>query len=223
MTRLLINDFNIEQDINNFDSMLLIIQNKKKLLQVLNDISNECNELEFIKIIDEKGKILKLEDYIDSTISLFNIDINNKKNLNALFRQIKKANYDYIYDSINQITNNLQNLFNNINLESSLELINDLNISEDDILKLLKIQINDKSNELLIKIMNYIKVGFELRKVYKYLFFNLSSLLSFEEIALLIHDCKLIGIQIINIEYLDVNKGPFDTKKVLDEDICLIE
>lgn len=223
MTRLLINDFNIQQDINNFDSMLLIIQNKKKLLQVLNDISNECYELEFIKIIDEKGKILKLEDYIDSTISLFNIDINNKKNLNALFRQIKKANYDYIYDSINQITNNLQNLFNNINLESSLELINDLNISEDDILKLLKLQINDKSNELLIKIMNYIKVGFELRKVYKYLFFNLSSLLSFEEIALLIHDCKLIGIQIIDIEYLDINKGPFDIKKVLDEDICLIE
>lgn len=223
MTRLLINDFNIQQDINNFDSMLLIIQNKKKLLQVLNDISNECYELEFIKIIDEKGKILKLEDYIDSTISLFNIDINNKKNLNALFRQIKKANYDYIYDSINQITNNLQNLFNNINLESSLELINDLNISEDDILKLLKIQINDKSNDLLIKIMNYIKVGFELRKVYKYLFFNLSSLLSFEEIALLIHDCKLIGIQIIDIEYLDINKGLFDIKKVLDEDICLIE
>lgn len=223
MTRLLINEFNINQSIDAFDSILLIIQNKKKLLQVLNDISNDCYELEFIKIIDERGKILKFEDYIDATISIFNIDINNKKNLNALFRQIKKINYDSIYDSINQITNNLQALFNNINLESSLELINDLNISEDDILKLLKIQINDKSNNLLVKIMNYIKVGFELRKVYKYLFFNLSSLLSFDEITLLIHDCKLIGIQIINIEYLDINKGPFDIKKVIDEDICLLE
>ncbi len=223
MNRLLINEFNINQKLDDSNSLLLIIQNKKKLLKILNDLCDDCLNMQFIKIIDEKGRQLKLIDYLDVIVSLFNIDVNNKKNLNALYRQIKKTNIEDFYESINTITNNLQKLFGRINLESSLDLISDIDINEEDILKLLKIQINDNDENLIIRIMNYLKVGIELRNIKKYIFFNLSSLLSFEEINLLLHDCKIMGIQIINIEYEDIPKLDFDIKKILDDDICLIE
>lgn len=223
MNRLLINELNINQNLDDFDSIVLIIQNKKKLLKILNDLCDDCLNMQFIKIIDEKGRLLKLSDYLDVIVSLFNIDVNNKKNLNALYRQIKKTNIEDFYESINIITNNLQKLFGSINLESSLNLISDIDINEEDILKLLKIQINDNDENMVNRIMNYLKVGIELRNIKKYLFFNLSSLLSFEEINLLLHDCKIIGIQIINIEYEDLPKLDFDIKKILDDDICLIE
>lgn len=223
MNRLLINEFNINQNLDDFDSILLIIQNKKKLLKILNDVCDDCLNMQFIKIIDEKGRLLKLSDYLDAIVSLFNIDVNNKKNLNALYRQIKKTNIEDFYESINTITNNLQKLFGSINLESSLDLISDIDINEEDILKLLKIQINDNDESMIVRIMNYLKVGIELRNIKKYLFFNLSSLLSFEEINFLLHDCKIMGIQIINIEYEDLPKLDFDIKKILDDDICLIE
>lgn len=223
MNRLLINEFNINQNLDDFDSIVLIIQNKKKLLKILNDVCDDCLNMQFIKIIDEKGRLLKLSDYLDVIVSLFNIDINNKKNLNALYRQIKKTNIEDFYESINTITNNLQKLFGSINLESSLNLISDIDINEEDILKLLKIQINDNDENMVNRIMNYLKVGIELRNIKKYLIFNLSSLLSFEEINLLLHDCKIMGIQIINIEYEDLPKLDFGIKKILDDDICLIE
>ena len=111
MNRLLINEFNINQNLDDFDSIVLIIQNKKKLLKILNDVCDDCLNMQFIKIIDEKGRLLKLSDYLDVIVSLFNIDINNKKNLNALYRQIKKTNIEDFYESINTITNNLQKLF----------------------------------------------------------------------------------------------------------------
>ena len=87
-----------EKNINN-DSYLLVIENKRKLYSVLKDLYSNCILEENIVIFDVNNKKQKVSDYIDFIPSLLSFDINNRKNLSALLRLIKKTMGDSLEHS----------------------------------------------------------------------------------------------------------------------------
>lgn len=213
--------FNVYEPLDDSDSYLLIIKNKQLLYYFLQNYNYNTNE-EYIKVFDESNNQIKAADYIDIVTSILSIDVNTKKNINALVRQLK-TNTDILKKTSLNVTNIVKEAFDVIRMDSPIDIISDANISEDDIVKMMDINIDECSNTMIERLNNYVKVSYELRNVRVFVFYNLLSFLTETEIELLIHNSKYSNIKIIDIEYFDDGSYIFDHKKIVDKDICLLE
>lgn len=223
MINLSISTFNIFENIDILNNYLLIIQNKKELYKFLKDIGNGCIYDELIQVYDENNRKLKNSDYIDFVPSILSIDINNKRNINALIRIIKKSQEEPLKNSINVLNKYLKDLFNNIRLEIPFTIIDNIELEEDDIIKLMDIKIEDNDQNLLERINTYIQTSFELRNIKIFVFYGLFSLLEDQEVDSLIKNCKYYGIIIVDIENIDIQTSIDFNKLILDQDICLLK
>ena len=221
MKKLAINALNICDDISNIDSYLLVIKNKKILYKILS-YSDLQYENSYIQILDENYKELKLSDYVDFISSIINLDSNSKKNLNVLIRRIKKEEIEIVKSTSEKINEILEECAKQIKVNSPINISYDIEVDEDDIIKLLSISLQDYSPDLIERINNYINISFELRGIKIFIFYNLLAFLEENELDSLIRTNKYNGIKIIDIENVEFKTSIFDHIKILDEDICVI-
>lgn len=221
MKKLAINALNICDDISNIDSYLLVIKNKKILYKILSN-SDLQYEDSYIQILDENYKELKLSDYIDFISSIINLDSNSKKNLNVLIRRIKKEEIEILRSTSEKINEILEECAKQIKINSPINISYDIEVDEDDIIKLLSLSLQDDSPDLIERINNYINISFELRRIKIFIFYNLLAFLEENELDSLIRTNKYNGIKIIDIENVEFKTSIFDHIKILDEDICVI-
>ena len=221
MKKLAINALNICDDISNIDSYLLVIKNKKILYKILSN-SDLQYEDSYIQILDENYKELKLSDYVDFISSIINLDSNSKKNLNVLIRRIKKEEIEILRSTSEKINEILEKCAKQIKINSPINISYDIEVDEDDIIKLLSLSLQDDSPDLIERINNYINISFELRGVKIFVFYNLLAFLEENELDSLIRTNKYNGIKIIDIENVEFKTSIFDHIKILDEDICVI-
>lgn len=221
MKKLAINALNICDDISNIDSYLLVIKNKKILYKILSN-SDLQYEDSYIQILDENYKELKLSDYVDFISSIINLDSNSKKNLNVLIRRIKKEEIEILRSTSEKINEILEECAKQIKINSPINISYDIEIDEDDIIKLLSLSLQDDSPDLIERINNYINISFELRGIKIFIFYNLLAFLEENELDSLIRTNKYNGIKIIDIENVEFKTSIFDHIKILDEDICVI-
>lgn len=221
MKKLAINALNICDDISNIDSYLLVIKNKKILYKILSN-SDLQYEDSYIQILDENYKELKLSDYVDFISSIINLDSNSKKNLNVLIRRIKKEEIEILRSTSEKINEILEEYAKQIKVNSPINISYDIEVDEDDIIKLLSISLQDDSPDLIERINNYINISFELRGIKIFIFYNLLAFLEENELDSLIRTNKYNGIKIIDIENVEFKTSIFDNIKILDEDICVI-
>ena len=223
MKYICIHPFNIYQPIDNFQHHLLVIENKKILFNFLSSLADDTIENKFVEICDEHHKKIKLSEYIDVVPSILNLSINNKKNITALIKHLKSTCNDILDTNTSQLTQFIQEVFNLIRLESSIEISSNLDISIDDLMKLMNLSIMENRKSLLEIINNYIKVTYELRNIKIFIFFGLFSFLEKDELNCLLNNISYFDIKIINIEDKNDYFFPFKVKKIIDNDICLIE
>lgn len=221
MKKLAINALNICDDISNIDSYLLVIKNKKILYKILSN-SDLQYEDSYIQILDENYKELKLSDYVDFISSIINLDSNSKKNLNVLIRRIKKEEIEILRSTSEKINEILEECAKQIKVNSPINISYDIEVDEDDIIKLLSMSLQDDSPDLIERINNYINISFELREIKIFIFYNLLAFLEENELDSLIRTNKYNGIKIIDIENVEFKTSIFDHIKILDEDICVI-
>ena len=221
MKKLAINALNICDDISNIDSYLLVIKNKKILYKILSN-SDLQYENSYIQILDENYKELKLSDYVDFISSIINLDSNFKKNLNVLIRRIKKEEIEILRSTSEKINEILEECAKQIKVNSPINISYDIEVDEDDIIKLLSLSLQDDSPDLIDRINNYINISFELRGIKIFVFYNLLAFLEENELDSLIRTNKYNGIKIIDIENVEFKTSIFDHIKILDEDICVI-
>lgn len=221
MKKLTINALNICDDISNIDSYLLVIKNKKILYKILSN-SDLQYEDSYIQILDENYKELKLSDYVDFISSIINLDSNSKKNLNVLIRRIKKEEIEILRSTSEKINEILEECAKQIKVNSPINISYNIEVDEDDIIKLLSFSLQDDSPDLIERINNYINISFELRGIKIFIFYNLLAFLEENELDSLIRTNKYNGIKIIDIENVEFKTSIFDHIKILDEDICVI-
>lgn len=214
--------FNLYEEFDELKNHLLIIENKKVLYRFLKDMGNGCIYEEFINVFDENGKKLKCNDYIEFISSLMDIDINNKKNINALIRLIRRISTDDLKVTISKLNHLLKESFNKIKLDISVDIIDQIDVSEDDCFKLINIKVVDNDKDLLERLNTYINIVYELRNIKIFVIYGLFSLLEEEQVELLVKNCEYIGVTIIDIENTNIKTKCISNKQILDKDICLL-
>lgn len=223
MNQMHIKYFEINENLENNSNTLLIVENKKMLYSMLNDLLSGNNYLEYFDIFDENLKKVKFTDVIDFIPSLLMLDINQKKNINLLIRNIKNNYFYEMHKETEYIKERITSIFNNIKLNINFDIISDVDFSEEDLMKEMNISIFDGYSTILERLTNYIKVIYELRGVKCFIFYGLLEFLDEEDLKLLLLECKYMNIKVIDIENGNNSSDFFDSKYILDKDLCLIK
>lgn len=219
---MLINECKYEDILENNNSIMIIIENKKYFYNFIIDLQLSYSEINSIKLFDEKEKELKNTDYIEVIPSIFTMDINNKKNISALLKIIKTSNKELIQNNLIDINNKLEQFSNHLKLETDITFESNVDFSDDELLKVLNIYIDCDKQSLLEIIYQYIKATYELRNIKIFVFISLLDYLDDDELKLLLKNCKLLGVILINIEIKDNNFVGFHKKFILDKSLSLI-
>ena len=222
MIRMVINDCKFEQSLDEINSMIISLENKKYFYSFISDLQVSYSEINSIKLFDEREKELKNSDYFEVIPSIFGMDVNNKKNINALLKIIKSDNKEFIQNYVNKTNENLEMIAKTLNLESEIPFETDIDFIDDDLLKMLNIHIKQETNSLVELIFSYIKTTFELRKIKIFIFANLIDYLEDEEISLLLKNCVFLDVIIIDIESKNIKNSNFQFNFILDKSLCLI-
>lgn len=222
MIKMLINECKYEDILENNNSIMIIIENKKYFYNFIIDLQLSYSEINSIKLFDEKEKELKNTDYIEVIPSIFTMDINNKKNISALLKIIKTSNKELIQNNLIDINNKLEQFSNHLKLETDITFESNVDLSDDELLKALNIYIDYNKQSLLEMIYQYIKTTNELRNIKIFVFISLLDYLDDDELKLLLKNCKLLGVVLINIEIKDNNFVGFHKKFILDKSLSLI-
>lgn len=222
MIKMLINECKYEDILENNNSIMIIIENKKYFYNFIIDLQLSYSEINSIKLFDEKEKELKNTDYIEVIPSIFTMDINNKKNISALLKIIKTSNKELIQNNLIDINNKLEQFSNHLKLETDITFESNVDFSDDELLKVLNIYIDCDKQSLLEIIYQYIKATYELRNIKIFVFISLLDYLDDDELKLLLKNCKLLGVILINIEIKDNNFVDFHKKFILDKSLSLI-
>lgn len=222
MIKILINDCKYEDTLENNNSIMIIIESKKFFYNFIVDLQLSYSEVNSIKLFDEREKELKNTDYIEVIPSIFTMDINSKKNISALLKIIKTSNNELIQNNLIDINNKLEQFSNHLKLETDITFESNVDFSDDELLKALNIYIDYDNQSLLEMIYQYIKITNELRNIKIFVFISLLDYLEYDELSLLIKNCKLLGVILINIETKSNNFIDFHKKFILDKSLSLI-
>ena len=178
-----INYFDNNIKIENDYVQVIEIENKKTFYRLVSDLYKIKNDekLDEVFFYDDNNQEINMYNKVDLYVNFFDIDLNSKKNLNALNKNIINSLTDNIKEEILNNFKKLAKSFTKILSDIDLPLSLNDNITVDDIIKLLKISIN-KTDDLLSNLLLIIDLE-KVLKMNEILFFiNLKQYLSQEEL-----------------------------------------
>ena len=204
-----INYFDNNIKIENDYIQVIEIENKKTFYRLVSDLYKIKNDekLDEVFFYDDNNQEINMYNKVDLYVNFFDIDLNSKKNLNVLNKNITNSLTDNVKEEILNNFKKLAKSFTKILSDIDLPLSLNDNITVDDIIKLLKISINKTadllSNLLLIidleKVLKMNEILFfinlkqyllqeELIEFYKYAIYN--------EIKIVLVDSQSYGIKL---------------------------
>ena len=203
---------------------ILIIENQKFITQLIEDIINQINGENGDFVLSEDFIPLDMQKHLEIIIDFFNLDINNKKVLTAIYNKIKKIAYDdenYIKTENfkTEAFNYIETLIN----QTEYPLILDVQFDISGLLKLFDVKIEINSNTFLEKIIDYMSVLYEFLNRKCIVFVNLMSYLDISEIELLYKEIQYKKYNVLFIENSFRTKiGEYENIYIIDEDMCEI-
>ena len=202
-------------------SLLAICENKQSFIQFMMCFHSERISDMLVAYDEEKASFWDKDNirFIDS--ALF-VDPNDKKNLAALRKQLKKRYSSQLNASADMMTASLTKVFEEIRLDYDIDLYSDISIKPEDLIKIMDIKVSIHDESLLERILQYLKVTIELARTKLIIFHHLSFYLEVEEIKSLIHELGLLGGSLIDLESNELSSNFFDKKLIFDKDFNLI-
>ena len=178
-----INYFDNNIKIENDYIQVIEIENKKTFYRLVSDLYKIKNDekLDEVFFYDDNNQEINMYNKVDLYVNFFDIDLNSKKNLNVLNKNIINSLTDNVKEEILNNFKKLAKSFTKILSDIDLPLSLNDNITVEDIIKLLKISIN-KTDDLLNNLLLIIDLE-KVLKINEILFFiNLKQYLSQEEL-----------------------------------------
>lgn len=207
-------------ELSNSNPLILCIENKEFLYHFLMYLYNDFSSKEDLISIYEDGEKKENEKTISFTPNLLNLDVNTKKNINALYKILKSSYSDYLKPKLKEINDKYKSIVDEIILDFELKLISNNEIKEDDIFKMLDLRFEDASFNLLEKFLNYVFVTSELQNIK--VFFVLFGLKFFNEIQIkqIIKEASYKDISFVFIEDSIIDKNSDFNTIIIDDDLC---
>lgn len=201
----------------------IIIENKTKLFDIEQHIKLlfQTKERYFSLLVDKNP--VDIEDNVEVIEDIFTFDINDKKIINLLYKNIKNYCRDYLKEELSSIKDKIDGLINNVSIDYDLEIMATKEIKEEELFKAVELKIDDNSNNKIERIIKYIRILYELKGTNVFFVFRFHEFFEKDEIETIFNELKYYNISIVNIESRQpIEKLPFESFVILDNDLSLI-
>ena len=202
----------------------IIIENRKILYDFEKYLFNEFEGNNSYLLLMDNNKIIDHKKNIYFLSNFYDMDLNNKKNLLALYKQIKVNHNDELKERFEQLTSNINEFLEFINFESVFDLTFDGNILIDDVLKLGDLRFNNENDSLFNTLISYLEIINNLFNIEVFIVEELHKYFSNDDLIKAINELKYYGIILINIEKDNNFEGFVDEiRNYIDIDYCTIQ
>ncbi len=172
-------------------------------------------------IFSENYEVQRLNKNILVIDNLFNINPNNKKIINALYKRISsKILTSEDKECIQQINSNILDLLQKISLDLNIDISysNELDIAN--LLSIYNFCFKTECNNIIEAITTYIRANLEISNFSCVFSIGLISLLNNNEIELLSKELEYLGLTLININFIQKEKDKLIDLTTIDDDLC---
>lgn len=202
----------------------IIIENRKILYDFEKYLFNEFEGNNSYLLLMDNNKIIDHKKNIYFLSNFYDMDLNNKKNLLALYKQIKVNHNDELKERFEQLTSNINEFLEFMNFESGFDLTFDSNILMDDVFKLGDLRFNNENDSLFNTLISYLEIINNLFNIEVFIVEELHKYFSNDELIKAINEIKYHGIILINIEKDNNFEGIVDEiRNYIDIDYCTIQ
>lgn len=202
---------------------VLVIENKSVFVKFIEELlaQKETGEGEFV--LSENFKIQAISKNIEVVKDYFSINPNTRKVLNSIYNDVEKKAYSSEnYLDTNNIIDSINVYMNMILEEYDTELFFNDRVDVSSLLKCLDVKVALEGN-LLSKLVEYIDILKEYCNIKCFVFVNLKSFFSDDEICSIYKHVFYKKVNILLIES-SVSKNKLHDEKIfiIDEDLCCI-
>lgn len=174
-----------------------------------------------ICLFDSENKTVNYKN-TDLILSPINLELGSKKILNQVYRDIDEVMKEEFFESMNLITLNIIELLDNILYKLPYNITYNINYNFVDILKAYKVNICNDFENLLEKVVAYIKLLSRICGIENIFFVNLHNYFQSDSINLLYKECDYEKINLISIEFQEPFLNERESVYIIDKDYCII-
>ncbi len=217
--------FDISKEVINLESgnfYNLVIEHKQFFLTFAEFLFFDLSKEPGFRIF-KNNSLVEAENIGHPMSNVLDLDLNSKKNLNALNKILKKTYYDSLGEDLKQIKEKAKLIVQNIALDLDISLSMNEEIKTDDLFKILDVKFSDEKETFLERFINYIVVINELQEKQIFFTLHLKEYFSKEDIETIVKELSYKEIILFNIETSDFYEKSTNEKTIIvDKDYCLL-
>ena len=214
-------DFVIEADENT--SISVVCENPKVFYEIIDDSIKLFQSNESNWIISEKDGTRIDSKQIDIIVSPFCFDINSKRLLGNVQKEIEACIYENFTEEISYINNTFVRILEDISVKLSYEIDYNIECDVKDLIKIYDLKLNYESGSLLEKLSIYIKLVAMAFNMQVLFLVDIKRYLTEYEILTLYKEARYWKIQLVIIESRFICKLENEKVIIIDMDKCIIE
>ena len=201
-----------------------LIEFDKPIIQIIFennvDFRNFIENIEDNVIYSENDESLELNKKVIIINNIYDIDINDKKNITFLYKNIVNQLSEKQKESFDKINNELLNVIKDINNTNDYGIDFEDSFDITKILNLYQVKFCLDEKNYLEKLAKYIEITSRVSKINTFISFSLIRILSEEEVNFLVKELSFNKINLIDFDFQNSKK---EIKYYeIDEDWCII-
>ncbi len=210
-------DIEFEENIVN----LIVVENKSYLRQLVKELYDAERGSATRYVLSEGLTELSVKDNMILLRDVFDVEVNDKKTLNKLYKRIEEVSNGYYCDNWNDVRSELCAYLYKLTDTEMLPLEFDVDIKLGDILKTVGMKLNFNDKTVLDSVMTYIDVCAEFSIAKIVVGVCWSAVFSIEEIEFIKRHCfdKKIHLLLFDDEKINIDKVKI---YIIDHDLCEI-
>ncbi len=202
---------------------VLVVEDPQSYYKVINEWKDNIEGLDDSIAVFENHKEMVVKKQVELLTDLFNFTINNRKNITMLHSKIKQIAYrEDFYLKSQSLLSVQQKYLTDIIFELQSDVKFDEEIDISGIFKVFDVKYEEKSNSLLEKLVNYIKVISEFSSIKLLVTVNLKAVLSELEVRQLYKEANYMKMNLLLIENNYQQNLDGENVYILDKDRCLV-
>lgn len=220
--RLVCSDYGLDMELEENRVTVLVVENAKFITEIIGNLKNQITGEEGMFVLSDHNKIQKIDKKMNLIIDPFDVSINDRKIINKLYSRLGIIAPDYFQEK-EKITADIISLLDEIVLASPFSnLIYNLDYDWTEMFKGFNIRFEETGENLIEKLVEFIRIQVSLLEIRVLCFVNLKSYLTQEEMEELYKAAFYNKINLVLIESIEKDKLENEQIYIVDKDRCLI-
>ena len=202
----------------------LVVESPAVLSEFIVDFRKQLDGREGKWILSHDGEILKIHDNCELIMSIFDLEINQRKMLNALYDELaSEINDTELWADWREMNSKLEGILNKA-IDSTGYDISYGELELKSLFKALEVKFRENEESYVDYLLEYLQLMSDVRSINIFILVNITSFLEIKEIEYLYEQAfyKKYHLLLLDAQDLCVDRE-VERKIIIDKDYCVID